>query len=312
MIKYLTHEEIDIDKWDDTINKSFNGLVYATSWYLDLVHEDWGALVENDYERVMPLTANRKFGVNYIHQPFFVQQLGVFSITMLEPKVIQNFIEHIPVKYKFVEFNLNSFNKTDNLDCEIVTNKNHVLDLINEYPKISTKFSKQTKRNLKKSQKNNLTLMKNIKPEAVIKLFRENRGKYIAKWKDHHYKILTHLMHSAIYKNRGMIYGVFTRRNELVAGAFFLKFRNRLIFLFSGIDEEARQNAAMTFLIDGVIQEHSPNQLVLDFEGSNDENLARFYKGFGAKEIDYSGVRMNNLSFPLKQFFKVYKKIKNN
>jgi len=310
MIKHLKNSEIDYNKWDECIKISVNGLIYATTWYLDLVHDGWEALVENDYERVMPLTGSKKFGIEYLHQPFFTQQLGVFSKSMLHAETVKSFIKSIPSNYKFCEFNLNSFNKVENVDCKVVQNKNHLLDLINEYPKIQSKYSGQTKRNLKKSEKSGLTLMKNIKPESVVKLFRENKGKEVGKWGDQDYQILMRLMHAAIYKRRGMIYGVFTEYNELTAGACFLKEKNRLIFLFSGSDEYARESAAMTFLIDSVIREHTPKQMVLDFEGSNDENLARFYKGFGAKEINYPGIQINKLSFPVRQIFQLYKKLK--
>ena len=50
---------IDKKHWDDCISKSFNGNVYAWSWYLDIVHPKWEALVENDYERVMALPSLR-------------------------------------------------------------------------------------------------------------------------------------------------------------------------------------------------------------------------------------------------------------
>ena len=70
MIRYLTHNQIDTRRWDECIAQSPNGLVYAWSWYLDVVHPSWEALVEDDYETVMPLTGNKKFGVNYLFQPF--------------------------------------------------------------------------------------------------------------------------------------------------------------------------------------------------------------------------------------------------
>ena len=310
MIKYLKHREIDVKAWDKCINQSFNGIVYATSWYLDLVHEDWEALVENDYERVMPLTGGKKFGMDYLFQPYFTQQLGIFSQSMLNPEIVSLFIKQIPLHYKFIEINLNSFNKIESNDLNIVSNKNHILDLINEHSKISSKYSTQTKRNLKKSRKAGLSLMKNIKPEAIISLFRENRGKDLQKWNDSHYNILKRLMYSSIYKGKGIAYGVFTGYNEMCAGAFFLKSNNRLIFLFSGSNETARETSAMTFLIDAVIEEFTPSQSIFDFEGSNDQNLARFYKGFGAKEIEYAGIQINKLNFPVRQVFNLYKMLK--
>ena len=66
MIKYLKYEHIDKEKWDECIEQSFNGVIYAYSWFLDVVCEEWEALVEGDYERVFPINFRKKAGVNII------------------------------------------------------------------------------------------------------------------------------------------------------------------------------------------------------------------------------------------------------
>lgn len=310
MIKYLQHNEIDKEKWDNCIRESFNSIAYAASWYLDNVHEGWEALVEGDYERVMPLIGRKKFGVYYLFQPYFVQQLGVFSKSILTPDITKNFIESIPIKYQFIDIKLNSFNKLNDKTLETHPNKNFVLDLIHDYSKLYAKYSSNTKRNLKKSANSKLSLVKNIKPEAIITLFRENRGKKLAKWSGGHYLQLQKLIYTAIHNGKGITYGVFTEHNQLCAGAFFLSSSNRLIFLFSGADETSRENGAMFLLLDEVIKEYSPGNLVLDFEGSNDVSLARFYKGFGAKESSYLSLKINRLKFPYSILLKVHKLLK--
>src|ERR1700692_3437990 len=85
MIHYLKHNAIDKRRWDEAIDRAFNGMIYAKSWYLDIVSPQWDALVSDDYRAVMPLTWRRKFGVYYLYQPFFTQQLGVFT-TPLPPE----------------------------------------------------------------------------------------------------------------------------------------------------------------------------------------------------------------------------------
>ena len=59
-IYYLKNKDIDLDKWNECIKNSFNGIVYAYSWYLDIVNEEWEALVDENYTRVMPLTFANK------------------------------------------------------------------------------------------------------------------------------------------------------------------------------------------------------------------------------------------------------------
>ncbi len=305
MIRYIKNSEIDTDKWDDCIRQSFNGIVYAYAWYLDIVHENWDALVEGDYERVMPLPVSRKFSISYIFQPFFVQQLGVFSKPILTPDIVKEFIKKIPQKFKLIDINLNSFNTVDRKLYDVSPNKNFVLDLINKHPSLSKKYATNTQRNLKKSLNSKLSITKGIKPESLINLFKANRGKTLGIWKENEYQRLNRLMYMAMYKGKGLVYGVFSEHNQLCAGAFFLKSHNRLIFLFSATDKLAKETAAMTFLIDSVIREFSPGKLVLDFEGSNDKNLARFYRGFGAKEVEYLRLKRNTLSWFLNILYKL-------
>ena len=64
---------------------------------------------------------------------------------------------------------------------------------------------------------------------------------------------------------------------------------HRITFLFSGNNAKGKELQAMTFLIDQVIREFAAQPLVLDFEGSDDENLARFYLGFGSRPVLYPG-----------------------
>ena len=49
MIQYLEHNQIDKKKWDATVEECGN--IYAYSWYLDIVHPGWEALVEEDISR---------------------------------------------------------------------------------------------------------------------------------------------------------------------------------------------------------------------------------------------------------------------
>ena len=254
----------------------------------------------------MPLTLKTKLGITYYYQPFFTQQFGVFSKSILNPDIIESFISKIPSHVKLIDVNFNSFNKITNKDLQVVINDNYVLDLINNYPKIASKYSKNNKRNLKKSLNSNLTFMKGVRPEDLIDLFRRNKGVDVIKWTDANYVVLKRIMYSAIHKGMGIVYGVYTEYNELCASAFFLIDNDRLIFLFSGADYVARNNGAMTFLIDTVIQRNSPGSRILDFEGTNHQNLARFYKGFGAKKTTYPRLKINRLNIVFKMMLKLY------
>lgn len=299
MIQYLQNENIDRRKWDETIARSFNGIVYAYSWYLDIVSPGWNALVNNDYKSVMPLTWRKKYGISYLFQPFFIQQLGVFSSEKSDADLVQQFLDAIPEQFKFVEINLNTFNHFNLQKFSIKQNLTHELDLIESYENIAKNYSDNLKRNLKKAQNNKLQTTIINQPEAVIKLFRKNRGAEVSTLKERDYRTLTVLMQQAIHKGKAQVMNVMNEHNELCAGAFFIESNNKVIFLFSGLSEEGKNLNAMPFLIDSFIRQNAGKNITLDFEGSNNVNLARFYKSFGSKECVYQQVKINRLPFPV-------------
>jgi hypothetical protein len=96
--------------------------------------------------------------------------------------------------------------------------------------------------------------------------------------------------------------GVLNADGTLLAGAFFCDANGKVIFLFSGNSAEGKEKGAMFFLIDSFIQENAQKNLILDFEGSNDPHLARFYKGFGAKECVYLQAKRNTLPWYLRWY----------
>ena len=100
------HNNIDKQKWDACITNANNGVVYAYSFYLDAMAKNWEALVLNDYEMVMPLTYNKKYGIYYLYQPPFCAQLGVFG-NELTKEIVEKFIATIPLKYKYWDVYLN-------------------------------------------------------------------------------------------------------------------------------------------------------------------------------------------------------------
>jgi hypothetical protein len=310
MINYLSYDRIDKKKWDDCIDASFNGMVYAKSWYLDVVAEQWEGLVEDDYERVFPLVWGKKMGIHYLYQPVFTQQLGVFSKKNLTAQVVTGFLQAIPDRFRFAEINLNTFNNLTTLKKGLELWKNFELDLINSYEKLKNNYSTNLKRNLKKAAEYRLQLVKNTKPEEIIRIFRENKGREVLQLKDADYMKLSRLIYTGIYGGVITTYGVYTPTNDLCAGAVFLKSKKKVIFLFSGLTATGKDYNAMAYLIDSFIREHARTHLTLDFEGSNQPGLAKFYKSFGSQEISYPHLTINKLPLLIKPCMKMVRMVR--
>ena len=295
MIKYLENEHIDKNKWDECISHSVNTRIYAYSWYLTAVEPDWSALVLDDYQAVFPIITGKKMGVKYIYQPVFTQQLGLFTPLLLTEDFLNFFLVELKNIAPLIQMNLNSYNKVKQDIIESQKKVNHELDLISPYGLLKKNYSKNTKRNIKKAEKAELSIFKTLKPETIIKLFRANKGKEVKNLGDDDFKKLSRLLYKAIGMNKVEIWGVFTKENSLCAGAVFMKDLRRYIFLFSATNQEAKEYGAMPFLIDSFIEAYAETKTTLDFEGSNDKNLARFYKSFGSTLVHYPHIFYNHL-----------------
>src|SRR5438477_249208 len=125
-VKYLSHHEIDKAKWDKCVDEADNGLIYGYSFYLDHMAKHWDGLVLNDYNAIMPLTWNKKFGIYYLYQPAFTASLGIFGQNLNE-EINKQFIQSIPKKFKLIEISLNSGNITSAPLSFLISMTNYIL-----------------------------------------------------------------------------------------------------------------------------------------------------------------------------------------
>ncbi|GGH65267.1 hypothetical protein [Phaeocystidibacter marisrubri] len=304
MIRYVKAADLDTDKWDACVHRAENGLVYSTSWYLDILGEDWDALVLNDYEAVMPLVYRSKYSVPYIFRPTGVQQLGLTGEKADDPDRFKAFLEAIPSKYKLMDVFTNSSNAVEELDSSWKKSEqvNLLLELEDTYEGIYRRFSSQTKRNLKKAQKQNFKIFEYDPPEVLIRLFKENQAnKYSVS--DDFYQKMTHLMHVLIHKKAGRVWTIHDEHNSATAGAFIMEYKGRATLLFTATDEFGRDTHALTYLINEYLVYQSGHLKCFDFEGSNVPGIRKFYAGFGAREDNYYHLRKVNLPLPFRWLF---------
>lgn len=306
MIRYLPYNSIDLQRWDHCIARSANPLIYGFAWYLDQVCETWDGLVLDDYIAVFPLPWKQKFGVRYLYTPWFVQKLGIFSTVELTPGLVDEFIDSIPRSFRFADLLLNAQSFPGHHPTTV--RHNYELSLTPSYEEISRGYSTNLKRNLKTAGNGKLTVTSHPDTGQVVNLFRNNRGAAISHWTDTDYLRFKALFHALEHKGMARGWGVYSPQNELIAGAIFFFDPHRAIFIFSGMSAEGRENGAMPLLIDRVIREFAGTAMILDFEGSMDPGLARFYGSFGASLTHYWFLRLNRLPFPLKQWVNILKK----
>jgi len=291
MIHYLKHHQIDKVKWDICIENSSNSLVYGLSWYLDIVCENWDALILDDYKAVMPLPWKQKFGLKYIYHPFFAQQLGVFSQSEDNFSIV-NFLQKIPKRFIKYECSLNASNICENIKVD--ERLNLILKLDKPYEDISKQFNTNTKRNIKKNMNAGWTLKNDISVSNFLQLKKENP---VSELNKSNFKTLELLFNTLLDKNLAQIIGITDTENTLISAAIFVTFKNRIIYLFSASANTGKSNSSMFKIINQVIKANCESNQLIDFEGSMIPGVARFFKGFGAIEEFYFKVSSKHIPF---------------
>lgn len=301
-LQHIHNQDIDKSRWDQLIRQARGGTIYGHSWYLDVVSPDWQALVTPDYSSVMPLTCRKKFGFSYLFQPLLSQQLGIYNRSPLKPEDIDQFLSSIPTEFRLVEITLNDQNPRGTI-LPVQEHTTCHLNLNKPYAQISGQFSENTKRNLKKANLENMRFRTNITvPEFIEVLEKDKSAGARILLSGNNRAILSKLSSTLINRSAGMICGVKNRHGDLVAAALIAQDKAWHYYLAPAMNEEGRESRAMFYLIDRYIHLHSGLPATLDFEGSDIESVARFYKGYGATPGKYTSLRINRLPWPLKQW----------
>lgn len=276
-INYIKNKEIDFEKYDKCISKSAAGTVYAMSWYLDIVSPQWSILMAEDYSYVIPLPEKRKYGIRYVIQPYFCQQLGVFSKNKLSEEIFTRFLKTIPHRYANLQLNTsNAFN----LPQEKLR-PNYVLKLTDSFEEITSRFGSNCKRNIKKAQSYDNKICE-ITPEKYIDFLIKNDKGII---NETMVKTLGMLIDKALDSSSGRILANFSE-NNLTAAVFLVSTSKRIYYLTPVSSEEGKQKQSMALLVSEVISQNANFDLILDFEGSSIPGVAKFYAGFGA-DLEY-------------------------
>jgi hypothetical protein len=286
-ISYLQHENIDKKKWDDCIAHANNSLIYAYSYYLDAMSENWDALVMNDYEVVMPLTWNKKFGIRYLRQPAFTQQLGMFGNVLFDKNVTELFINKALEIFSFAEINLNYANEFKEKKCNLI------LPLNRPFTEIEKSFRKDFVNKIKNTD---LIYKPSDDVGKNIQIFKENHdGKIkISAKAYHHWFQACNVLKK---KEQLLIRKVNSPNGELLSTALFLKDSRRIYYVMSTTLPSGRKQQSNYFLLYQMIKEFSEQNLIFDFEGSEIPSIKLFFSKFGAIEQSYSFVRINRLPF---------------
>lgn len=283
MINYLKNKDINKKKWDNCIKGAINSIPYAYSWYLDIVCNNWDALILNDYEAVMPLPWKKKFGLKYITHPYYCQQLGLFYTS---PKIsVDDFLNAIPRKFLYVSINLNISNGRSKYGVKKNTNYELILDDIES---VRANYSKNHIKNIKKAKNRGVVISESVDSpfqfsQKKAEVDKDFMNETLLSTES---KIINHLLK----QSKGQIYSA-SINGQNCTSVFLIIFDKRLILLTSYSDKLGKRSRAYYLLLDYIFSLPEYQHFVFDFEGSNIKNIANTNAWFGANDKYYYTIR---------------------
>ena len=294
-MQILSSEQINREKWDACVASAGNGLIYSYSFYLDGICSHWSGYVVGDYKAVMPLPFRSKYGIRYIYQPAFIQQLGLVGDGNVEVKDLLSFA-------RYGEILLNFRNEQIAKNWNAGMRSNLVIDLSKGYDFIQSNYKKDLALNLKKAAKQSFTLSNHLNIDLAVDRYKTLYQPRMKSVKDNDLESFRKLAGLLAEKEMCFTREVSDKNGNVVSTGLFLKDEKRIYNIMNATTDEGRSKEANHFLLDAVIKEFSGRRLLFDFEGSDIPGVKSFYEKFGAIDQPYFYFRYNHLPAILKLF----------
>lgn len=305
MIQLLPNDRINREAWDACIQRSPNRLIYAKSNYLDKIAPGWQGLILNEYEAVMPLPVRRKWGIQYIFQPAFFQQGGIFSPSPVSKALTAKFIHAVMEHFSYAEICMNHLNEIPDMpELEVNKRSNFILTLSKTKDELAAGFSESFIRNAKKAKNAGLIYSRSENLKEAIDLYRSLYASRLSSVKKQDYDNFEKIALELQGNNAVIIRKVMDATHQLMAAILLLQDGNRLYNLMSGNTPKGRDAEANYFLFDRLISEFAGTGLILDLEGSDMPGIADFYLRMAPQPEPYTCIRYNRLPRLLRIFKK--------
>jgi len=308
----LSRLEIDDERWNNAITASGQNTIYALSWYLDVVCEDWNAIVwpsKSDYRVVLPLPIKIKWGIRVVQQPLFCQYLGFFYKNKISSELLSEFLKLIDSgflyisSYAFSPFNYHVINDIIPDFVRLKSGKRSTtwIDLNRPYQQIRQRYNRDRNVNLKRSQQEKWHVEQSEDLSPLIKLFKENHaGKIRGGVDERAYYMLGRLVEKiCLNANSELWYAV--RGSQTVAGVLIVRSGNFAVYLFNAANDQGRKGNARSLLLDKYLARNAEQDIVFDFESPEVASVISFYRSFGGEENPFISICKNELPFPFKQ-----------
>lgn len=300
--------------------------IFLEWWWIDAVTEgNWHAVFSytkdgKEIRGAMPFYKTKIYKLfKIIQMPKQTQVIGCWlnypknqkltSKYSFEKDVMTDLIEKLPNVDYFMQrfhYTLNNWLPFYWKGFKQTTQVTYVLDDLNNLEKVYNNFRSNIKTDIKKAQKT-LTVVseENIEKFYEINILTFRRQNTKPKYSLEFLKKL----HKEIQKReQGKIYFAKDKDNNIHAAIYIVWDKKSAYYMWGGGNPDFRNSGAHSLLMWQAIQDCSQSVNRFDFEGSMIEPVERFFRAFGAKQIQYNKIyKFNNKLLELLYLLKEWK-----
>lgn len=297
-IQRLHRIDIVDDRWNEFIDQTPEGNVYAKTWFLDTIPQEWGALVALEGDKwvgVLPFQLKKKYGFSKVQQDAFTNELGIFHLSQY-PEAVPALLK------KFRRFPFIShyrFNYKNPVPASGGLPPAHTFHLRLHLPigELRKGYSKNLERNLQKAKSRGIWVEKGNGVEPLIQLFKANVHQKINGIEEYQYDLLRKIFSVLSEKRLTKVFYAYTPDHLIASGAMIVRSGDHLVYFFGASSEIGKKLNSQPFLLDSILAHYCHTDTVFDFEGGATAGLDRFYSSFGATRVDIPKYR--NMLFGL-------------
>lgn len=286
-IDIIPSDAIDKNRWNSCVEQSSNPLIYGYTYYLDYIADNWSGIVVNDYEAVMPVPWRKKYGITYVYEVPFIQQLGAFSKAEYNDDF---FLLTLVNNFKYGDYNFNYNNKV----LSIKSHTNYILDLSKDYTTIQANYKSDLLNNLNKAVKEHIAY-EVADHAAAIGLYKSLYAAKLSNVRPRDFANLKNLCDFLQSEGKITARKVVNANQQIIAGALLLNDGKRLYNIANSVTNEGRKKEANHFLFDAIFRDFAGSGLIFDFEGSDIPGVKSFYEKFGITDQRYYSIHFNKL-----------------
>jgi len=312
MIRYLGPGELNRPQWDALLAQAPDGLIYGLSWYLDIVSPGWAALVKEEngrYVAGLPLPERRKFGLRYLKQPLFAQQLGFFSLAPPTAADWQQIGQLLARRYRFItQYAFNTSNEAllaasplpGLAGADFTT---YYLSLRPGYPQLLAGYKANRRWRLNQARRRGLRVEVSTDIDGLVRLFAENTAPkiYGIIGEAYEYRLLRALYAAASQRGLARMWQARAAGGEVVAMILLFEYRGRLTYIFNASTLAGKEAGAISVLLDEVFRTYAGQDVTFDFEAPEVASVAHFYSSFGSVAMPFRAITANRLPWPVRQ-----------